>query len=100
MPDEAEVHGLVALMEFQSSRLGSRIGPTGEAVLLLDQDRRTWDQLLIRRGIDALACADGLQPTAVPTRCKRRSRAATPEPFGRGRRIGMSSLPSTPSWPS
>jgi RNA polymerase sigma factor (sigma-70 family) len=62
MPGEAEVHGLVALMEFQSSRLGARIGPTGEAVLLLDQDRHTWDQLLIRRGIDALARADSLQP--------------------------------------
>ena len=66
MPDEAEVHGLVALMEFQSSRLGARVGPAGEAVLLLDQDRHTWDQLLIRRGIDALARADGLQPTRGP----------------------------------
>jgi RNA polymerase sigma-70 factor (ECF subfamily) len=66
MPDEAEVHGLVALMEFQSSRLGARIGPSGEAVLLLDQDRRTWDQLLIRRGIDALARADGLEHTRGP----------------------------------
>jgi RNA polymerase sigma factor (sigma-70 family) len=66
MPNEAEVHGLVALMEFQSSRLGSRVGPTGEAVLLLNQDRHTWDQLLIRRGMDALARADGLRPARGP----------------------------------
>jgi RNA polymerase sigma factor (sigma-70 family) len=66
MPDEAEVHGLASLMEFQSSRLGARVGPTGEAVLLLDQDRHTWDQLLIRRGIDALTRADELEPTRGP----------------------------------
>jgi RNA polymerase sigma factor (sigma-70 family) len=64
MPAEAEVHGLVALMEFQSSRLSARVGPAGEAVLLLDQDRRIWDQLLIRRGVDALARAEDLQ--AIP----------------------------------
>ncbi len=58
MPDESEVHGLVALMEFQSSRLRSRVSPTGDAVLLVDQDRHTWDQLLIRRGDAALALAD------------------------------------------
>jgi predicted RNA polymerase sigma factor len=66
MPDEAEVHGLVALMEFQSSRLSARVGPGGEAVLLLDQDRRTWDQLLIRRGVDALARAESLQACPGP----------------------------------
>ena len=53
-PDEPEVHGLVALMEIQSSRLHARIGPDGEPVLLHDQDRRLWDRLLIRRGLDAL----------------------------------------------
>jgi len=47
VPDEPEVHGIVALMEFQSSRLRARIGPTGAPVLLLDQDRRTWDRLHI-----------------------------------------------------
>jgi RNA polymerase sigma factor (sigma-70 family) len=51
---EPEVHGLVALMEIQASRLGARTGPTGEPVLLLDQDRSRWDQLLIRRGLAAL----------------------------------------------
>ena len=53
-PQEAEVHGLVALMEIQSSRERARVGPLGEPVLLLDQDRGRWDQLLIRRGLAAL----------------------------------------------
>ena len=59
-PDEAEVHGLVALMEMQSSRLRARTGPSGAPVLLLDQDRRSWDRLHITRGVDALARADAL----------------------------------------
>jgi RNA polymerase sigma factor (sigma-70 family) len=58
MPDEPEVHGLVALMEIQSSRIGARTGPGGEPVLLLDQDRRRWDRLLINRGRAALARAE------------------------------------------
>jgi predicted RNA polymerase sigma factor len=53
-PLEPEVHGLVALMEIQTSRFGARLGPNGEPVLLLDQDRARWDQLLIRRGLAAL----------------------------------------------
>jgi RNA polymerase sigma-70 factor, ECF subfamily len=57
-PQESEVHALVALMEIQASRAGARIGPTGEPVLLLDQDRRRWDQLLIRRGLAALERAE------------------------------------------
>jgi RNA polymerase sigma-70 factor, ECF subfamily len=56
-PDEPEVHGLAALMEIQSSRLAARTGPNGEPVLLLDQDRSRWDQLLIGRGLAALARA-------------------------------------------
>lgn len=60
MPEESEVHGLVALMELQASRLRSRIGPAGEPVLLLDQDRGRWDQLLIRRGLAALGRAERL----------------------------------------
>jgi RNA polymerase sigma factor (sigma-70 family) len=59
-PREPEVHGLVALMEIQASRLRARVGPGGEPVLLLDQDRSRWDHLLIRRGLDALERADGL----------------------------------------
>jgi RNA polymerase sigma factor (sigma-70 family) len=58
MPDAAEVHGLVALMEYQSSRLRARTGPSGRPVLLLAQDRRTWDRLHIGRGDAALAQAD------------------------------------------
>jgi RNA polymerase sigma factor (sigma-70 family) len=56
-PSEPEVHGLVALMEIQASRLRARTGPSGEAVLLADQNRALWDRLLIRRGLDALARA-------------------------------------------
>src|SRR5438093_5211740 len=51
VPKEPEVHGLVALMEIQASRANARTGPTGEPVLLLDQDRSRWDRLLIRRGL-------------------------------------------------
>ena len=64
MPDEPEVHGLVALMEIQASRLGARSGPSGEPILLLDQNRARWDQLLIRRGLAALERAAKLgKPT-------------------------------------
>jgi RNA polymerase sigma factor (sigma-70 family) len=59
-PDEPEVHGLVALMEIQASRLRARIGPNGEPVLLLEQNRSLWDQLLIRRGLAALDTAETL----------------------------------------
>jgi RNA polymerase sigma factor (sigma-70 family) len=60
VPSEPEVHGLVALMEIQASRLRARTGPSGEPVLLLDQDRGRWDQLLIRRGLAALERAEAL----------------------------------------
>ncbi len=59
-PREPEVHGLVALMEIQTSRLRARVGPGGEPILLLDQDRGRWDQLLIRRGLAALRRAEEL----------------------------------------
>jgi RNA polymerase sigma factor (sigma-70 family) len=59
-PKEPEVHGLVALMEIQASRASARIGPSGKPVLLLDQDRGRWDQLLIRRGFAALERAQAL----------------------------------------
>jgi len=59
-PAEPEVHGLVALMEIQASRLRARIGPGGEPVLLLDQDRSRWDRLLIGRGLTALRRAESL----------------------------------------
>ena len=59
-PAEPEVHGLVALMEIQASRMHARVGAGGEPVLLLEQDRRRWDQLLIRRGLNALLRAQQL----------------------------------------
>ena len=65
-PGEAEVHGLVALMEIQASRSKARVGPAGEPVLLLDQDRGRWDQLLIRRGLAALKRAQLLGGSAGP----------------------------------
>jgi RNA polymerase sigma factor (sigma-70 family) len=60
VPQEPEVHGLAALLEIQSSRLRARLGPAGEPILLLDQDRGRWDQLLIRRGLKALERAEAL----------------------------------------
>ncbi len=60
LPDEPEVHGLVALMEIQASRVRARVGPSGEPVLLLDQDRSRWDHVLIRHGLAALDRADKL----------------------------------------
>jgi RNA polymerase sigma factor (sigma-70 family) len=60
MPDEPEVLGLLALMEIQASRLGARTGPDGAFIPLTEQDRARWDQLLILRGLDALARADAL----------------------------------------
>jgi predicted RNA polymerase sigma factor len=60
VPNEPEVHGLVALMEIQASRSRARVGPSGEPILLLDQERSRWDQLLIRRGLEALDRAEKL----------------------------------------
>jgi RNA polymerase sigma factor (sigma-70 family) len=60
VPDEPEVHGLVALMELQASRSRARVGPSGEPILLLDQNRARWDPLLIRRGLAALERAGTL----------------------------------------
>ena len=63
-PGEPEVHGLVALMEIQSSRLRARLGPAGEPVRLLDQNRALWDRLLIQRGLTALRRAEALGGTS------------------------------------
>jgi RNA polymerase sigma-70 factor, ECF subfamily len=65
-PNEPEVHGLVALMEIQASRAAARVGPKGQAVLLMDQDRRRWNQLLIQRGLTALARAERLRAARGP----------------------------------
>ena len=66
VPNEAEVHGLVALMEIQASRLRARLSPSGEPVLLLDQNRARWDRLLIRRGLAALERAEKLGGSLGP----------------------------------
>ncbi len=65
-PEEPEVHGLVALMEIQASRSRARIGPSGEPILLFDQDRARWDQILIRRGLSALERAERLSGALGP----------------------------------
>jgi len=65
-PQEPEVHGLLALMEIQASRAGARVSTSGEPVLLLDQNRALWDQLLIRRGLAALARAEALGGAGGP----------------------------------
>jgi len=66
MPAEPEVHGLCALMEIQASRFKARTGPNGEPILLLEQDRSLWDQLLIQRGLAALARSEALAGEAGP----------------------------------
>jgi RNA polymerase sigma-70 factor, ECF subfamily len=83
VPNEPEVHGLVALMEIQASRSTARIGPSGEPILLLDQNRARWDHLLIRRGLAALARAEDLGGTggsyalqAAIAACHARARTA------------------------
>ena len=65
-PEDAEVHGLLALMELQASRLPARISPSGEPILLLEQDRLHWDQLLIRRGLAALERAEAIAGVLGP----------------------------------
>jgi predicted RNA polymerase sigma factor len=83
-PDEPEVHGLVALMEIQASRLRARVGPSGEPILLLDQDRALWDGLLIQRGLAALDRAEALSGALRPYTLQAaiaacHARARTPE---------------------
>ena len=66
IPQEAEVHGLAALMEIQASRMRARVGESGEPILMLDQDRGKWNRLLIQRGLDALARAEKLAGSLGP----------------------------------
>ena len=89
-PQEPEVHGLVALMEIQASRTRARVGPHGEPILLLDQDRTRWDQLLIGRGLAALARAEALGGAPAPyvlqaaiAACHARARRAEETDWGR-----------------
>jgi RNA polymerase sigma-70 factor, ECF subfamily len=84
MPKEPEVHGLAALMEIQASRAAARIGPSGEPVLLLEQNRARWDRLLIGRGLAALeraqALGDALGPYALQAAIAAcHARARTPD---------------------
>jgi RNA polymerase sigma-70 factor, ECF subfamily len=84
VPEEAEVHGLVALMEIQASRSRARVGPSGEPILLFDQNRARWDQLLIRRGFAALERAEKLGGARGPYTLQAaiaacHARARTPE---------------------
>jgi RNA polymerase sigma factor (sigma-70 family) len=89
MPDESEVHGLVALMEIQASRTRARSGPNGEIILLLDQNRGRWDRILIARGLHALTRAvaashQGLGPYALQAAiaaCHARARTAEETDF-------------------
>lgn len=89
-PEEAEVHGLVGLMEIQASRARARVGPGGEPILLLDQDRARWDRLLIRRGLAALERAERLGGAFGPyalqaaiAACHARARKADDTDWGR-----------------
>lgn len=82
--NEAEVHGLVALMELQHSRTRARVTPSGEPILLMDQDRARWDQLLIHRGLSALERAEALRQPLGPYTLQAaiaacHARARTPE---------------------
>jgi predicted RNA polymerase sigma factor len=84
VPGEAEVHGLVALMEIQASRARARIGPSGEPIVLFEQKRALWDQLLIRRGLTALDRAANLGGAQGPYALQAaiaacHARARTPE---------------------
>ncbi len=83
VPEEPEVHGLVALMEIQASRSKARVGKSGEPILLLDQDRAQWDQLLVHRGLAALNRAEQLGQKGGPYAIQAaiaacHARAATP----------------------
>ena len=74
VPEEPEVHGLIALMEIQASRARARVGPAGEPIVLFEQNRAQWDQLLIRRGLAALDRADRARRRQGPVRASGRDR--------------------------
>jgi len=104
-PVESEVHGLVALMEIQASRLGARTSPTGEPILLPDQNRARWDHTLIRRGLAALGRAEGLARERGPyllqaaiAACHARARVASDTDWARIASLyaELSSLESSP----
>src|SRR5205085_12685902 len=103
-PQEPEVHGLVALMEIQASRLGARTSASGEPILLLEQNRTRWDQLLIRRGLAALARAERLGAERGPyvlqaaiAACHARARAADETDWARIAELYAELAARTPS---
>jgi len=107
MPGESEVHGLIGLMELHASRLAARLGPDGEPIVLLKQNRLLWDQLLIGRGLAALARARALDDPWGPISCRRRLPHVIPKHATRMRPTGRRSWRSTmrfsmfsprPSW--
>jgi RNA polymerase sigma-70 factor (ECF subfamily) len=104
VPDEPEVHGLVALMEIQASRSRARVGASGAPILLLEQNRARWDQLLIRRGFTALARAEALSGGQGPyalqaaiAACHARARTAEETDWGRIASLYASLARITPS---
>jgi RNA polymerase sigma-70 factor (ECF subfamily) len=103
-PQEPEVHGLVALMEIQASRSAARLGPSGEPVLLLDQDRARWDHVLIGRGLAALERAEALRGAPGPyalqgaiAACHARARTPTETDWARIAALYDSLAALTPS---
>ena len=104
MPEQPEVHGLVALMELQASRIGARTAPDGAPILLLDQDRGRWDRLLIGRGLAALARAEQLAPGRGPyalqaaiAACHARARTAGETDWPRIAALYAALMVATPS---
>ena len=104
VPNESEVHGLVALMEIQASRTRARTGPSGEPILLLDQDRGRWDHVLVRRGLAALERAENLGEALGPytlqaaiAACHARARTAAETDWERIARLYASLAQLTPS---
>jgi RNA polymerase sigma-70 factor, ECF subfamily len=103
-PNEPEVHGLVALMEIQASRSAARTGPSGQPILLLEQNRARWDQLLIRRGLSALERAEALGGAGGPyalqaaiAACHARARAAEDTNWARIAVLYYALMQRTPS---
>ena len=92
-PDEPEVHGLVALLELQASRLPARRGPDGQPVLLEDQDRARWDRLLLRRGLAALAVAESAPGPGPGPRGRYTAQAAIAAVHARARSVDATDWP-------
>ena len=98
-PMEPEVHGLVALMEIQASRSAARVGPKGEPILLLDQDRRRWNRLLIQRGLAALERAERLRRRARSVHAAGgHRRLSCARAAGGADRLDANRVDSTTSW--